>query len=180
MLTTGVDPFTQVYQVVANAMRQYPGLVKNEVGDGNGLFRTLLDMTAPNFQQTLKAMGAGDSPGLRLGQDVPLLMPYGRNSVIGNWDQNIHFMFTTDTLNLVTLNELIFLFFCALCQLPQDLGLTGMVEKWVMTNSQARFVQPVNAENDATGSLRWSYAVTMKVSCYLNSKTLQGMTPTVV
>ena len=187
MLTTGVDPFTQIYQAVIAQLKVYPGEQGNPLpaaaGGGNGLFQTIMDMTDPAFTRMTR-MGSGDTPALRVSQNIAEFRVNGANSMIADFELDLHILVTTDLLNLVTINQATFMLICSLTKLPMDLGLSGLVRGFRIFQSQMQAWQPAKAkedkEIDAAGSLRWSYAVSMRVDGYLSSVQMQESYPTVV
>lgn len=175
-----VDPFTQIYQTVSAALQAYPGLVTSPIGTGKGVFRTFMDMSAPNFQTLLGSVGSGDSPCLRMGMDLPVIHPYGVNSKSVDFKLALRFLVTTDTLSIITMNQVIYLLLVGGSKLPMNLGLPTLVRSWQWENGRAQFVQPNKEDNDARGSLRWSWVINMMVTGFMNSQDLINSNPTVV
>ena len=187
MLTTGVDPFTQIYQAVIAQLKVYPGVqgtpLPAAAGGGNGLFATIMDMTDPSFQ-TLLRMGSGDTPALRVQSNIAEAKPYGANSFTGDFEQDLDLFVTTDFLNQVPINQASWILFVALSKLPQHLGLPGLVRRWTCFQSRQAWYQPKKAQQygevDAAGSWRWAYALSMRVNGYVDSIALQETYPTIV
>lgn len=126
-----LDPFSQIYQAVRGFMMADSVL--------NGIIKTgnFYDVSDPDFfQPKQQSLNVADTPEFIMVQGKFALHPYGTNSKIASFVQNYPLITNYADLSLSVLNKVKYRTMVAFKNAGGDLGLKGLVEKWIITDGE--------------------------------------------
>ncbi len=158
-LATPLDPFTRVYQVIRNQLLAFQPLI---------VVKNIPDLSSKTFDG-FKEVTYQSLPELLLIQDDFTLQPFGRNSLRCDFAQTYRLICTIDQLQVWPINKLKWQAFAGLYQLGDDLGLSGLVETWIVRGGMDDAFGQKEWKRD---TLRYLSALSITVSMYVSRQSL--------
>jgi hypothetical protein len=129
-----LNPITQTYQAIRKVFTDSESLMAL-IKPAN-----FPDMSATNFEDFRDNTPAGvqDFKEIRLMQGQFLMLPHGRNSLVGTINHSFPIIVTHASLKLIPVNQLKYAMFQALAKAPSDLGLS-FLSMWDMSGGSDDF-----------------------------------------
>jgi hypothetical protein len=140
-----LDPFTQAYQAIRDAMRNHAGfssLVKLANWDDFSEFAS---------NNAKGGLMPADAPTASLVMTTFMLRPFGSNSKVSQIEQGFQLVSATDVLKILKINAVKYQTLIALVKAGVDLGLPGLISDWNVTGGQ-----------DGTGTVEVAGSDTLK------------------
>ncbi len=160
------DPFSSASAAILLALRAFDGFTAL-VQPGN-----LIDMSAASFERFKAQLQASDTPEVIVLQEAFTLQPFGVNSRVASLSQSFQLVVSQDSLKVTPVNALKYAVMVALLQAGPDLGLSGLVRSWHITQGKD---DAFPATQWRRGAQRWVSFLTITIAMDLDRASLIGL-----
>lgn len=169
-MAEALDPFTQAYQAIRDAMRDHAGfasLVKIANWDDFSEFAT---------HNAKGGLQPADAPTASLVMTTFAMRPFGSNSKVSQIEQGFQLVTATDVLKILKVNQVKYQAFIAMVKAGDDLGLPGLVSDWNVTGGQdGTGTVEVAGSDTLKGRKGWAAIISINVVMTISRATLLAL-----